>query len=842
MTDSNRNNESKSVANSALLQKYVDRAREKIRILENMIETRSRELYESKNKAEDAYRFLYNVFDAMIDPLVILDVNCKIKEVNLRTEEVLGYKENELTGIDAIKIIDNESFTSLEKLRNLVGRAGTESALLCKNGKRIDVLLSVSTLEDAYGVVTDVVCVAKDISGRKSIEVALQKAYENMESRVAERTAELQKNSEALTVAKNEADAANRAKSMFLANMSHEIRTPMNGVIGAASLMQTTALTDEQLGYVNRIKSSGEALLSLVNDILDLSKIEAGELSLEDVEFDLAELLFSIVDIFAEQANKKGVQLSAHIAPLLPHIAQGDAGRLRQVLINLLGNALKFTTHGSVHLRACAESDQQLYVEVCDTGIGIPVEKQSRLFSPFAQSDNSTARVFGGTGLGLAISKKIVEIMGGSIGVKSQVGSGSQFWFRIPLRPIRYLDVPHFSNRNVLVCSPFEKVAESFTFYCAALGVTAESVPNGSNALSVLSQTPNKFDLVFFDIESWGSSYREIATELAKSKSKKSRVVVLVRDREQASEVDAFARSSGFSIFSIPKLSTFEKVITCFSEGSLSSGTNSQKIVDLSLSEEGLNKNIRILVCEDNPANQEIIQSMLRKIGLSCDIANHGAEGLELFDSKIHHLILMDCQMPVMDGFVATEHLRAKYCKVPIVALTANAMKEDKDRCLKAGMNDYVTKPIRLESLKNLISKWINKETEKNVTDGEVKTSVIDDALVLDAGSLKLIYELQNDDPSFPDKQFGYFIDEASGFLTTFKPLAYENLTKAKALAHRLRSNCHIVGAVPLATALEEFELSVSSENLDAQVKKILDLTASFVKLVENERSVKNVA
>jgi PAS domain S-box-containing protein len=517
-----------------------------------------------------------------------------------------------------------------------------------------------------------------------------------------------------LEAAGRAAEVATRAKSDFLATMSHEIRTPMNGVIGMASLLAETPLSAEQSQYLDTIRSSGEALLTVINDILDFSKIEAGKLEFELVDFGLYDLAEECLDMVGHQARRKGLDLSSSIDDRIPETIGGDPSRLRQILLNLLSNAVKFTEHGSVELslKLLDRSDTQCRIafSVRDTGIGIPVEAQTRLFESFTQADSSTSRRFGGTGLGLSITKKLVEMMGGKIGLNSVVGEGSTFWLTMAfpigvqnsLAEIR----ARLGGKKVLVVddSPTNRIVTRRYLECA--GVLVSEAANGSDTLAALlsaTQEGAPYSLAVLDL--YMPSMNGLALARAIRGQQQSRTLpLLMLGSSREAEIATEARELGVAGFLMKPvrrthlLQAVTRAMDCASGGKAASETPSAQ------------QQARVLLVEDNQVNQKLAFHFLQKLSCRADLAANGFEAIEMCQRQRYDVILMDCQMPEMDGYAATGQIR---CSVgpnrntPIIALTANALTEDRERCLAAGMNDYIAKPIRRDQLAEMLRRWV---------------------------------------------------------------------------------------------------------------------------------------
>jgi PAS domain S-box-containing protein len=768
--------------------------------------------YAIQKALHDQQFYTRSLIESNIDALITTDPSGIITDFNKQMELLTGCSRVELLGTPFKQYFTDESLAEAGIKLVLSKHKVTDYELTvrAKDGCETDVSYNATTLLGRDGTLQGVFAAARDITERKRLDRVLQ-----------------EKNVE-LELARLAAENANLAKSDFLANMSHEIRTPMNAIIGMSYLALKTELTSRQRDYINKIKGSSRHLLGIINDILDLSKIEAGKLSVEHTEFELEKVLENIADLIADKTSSKELELIFDIDKNVPLVLIGDPLRFGQVLINYSNNAVKFTEKGeigiSISLKEETENEVLIYCSVRDTGIGLTEEQIGRLFQNFSQADASTTRKFGGTGLGLVIAKKLAELMGGEVGVKSELGKGSTFWFTARLGKgsgvHRSLSLAgDLQDKRVLVVDDNENARLVLGDLLSHMSFTVDQAESGQAAIAAadFAEAQGKpYDIVFLDWQMPEMDGIETSRRLRKRPQHNipHMIMVTAYGRE---EIIKEAENAGIADVLIKPVTAsvlFDGVVRVLG-GIVDNKRSADKATD-TFEQLSSIKGARILLVEDNDLNQEVGLELLRDAGFLVDLAENGQIALDKIRTVAYDLVLMDMQMPVMDGVMATLEIRKeeRFKDLPVVAMTANSMQSDRDRCMAAGMNDHVAKPIEPEDLWKALLKWI--KPPQPVPHDEPET-VAPHEIILPSGIIGLdikdaLRRVLGKKPLYISMLQKFVAGQKTFASNIFKELESNNWDVAMRLAHTLKGVSGNIGATNLQHLAGELEIAIKEQ------------------------------
>ncbi|WP_319522814.1 response regulator [uncultured Desulfosarcina sp.] len=770
------------------------------------------------------------ILDSMPYAVVMVGTDKRLRYANEVALAMMGYEtQDSVTGC-----VCHDTFCPTEADRcpilNIEGDLDrSERMLRTRDGREIPILKSATRLmlEDEVVVLETFV----DITERKQVERDLKKA-------------------------KIRAEEANAAKSQFLANMSHEIRTPLNGIIGMAELALDTDLSADQRKIAETIEKESNTLLELINSILDYSKIEAGKFQLENIPFDLRELIEDVASSIAIRAKNHGLEFISFVSQDIPGKLLGDPGRLRQVLNNLAGNALKFTEKGEIAIRAHTVEEGSnralIHFEVADTGIGIPVEQQSSIFDSFTQANGSTTRQYGGTGLGTTIAKQLVEMMGGEIGLISTPDDGSTFWFtaefeKAPQRPARAAESATLSGLKVMVVDDMDAPREILVEYLTFHGIEASQCANPIEALARIetaSASPHPFNLLLSDIRMPEMDGFELAAKIRDKDALKDMAIILISGINEIGDGDKCRGIGVDGYLNKPvKLADLTQTIKMVCGVDVTAVSHSRTLVTRDTIAGMKNGQLHVLVVEDYPTNQQVTLNHLHKAGYLADLAENGREAVTAYERNPYDIILMDMNMPVMDGYQAIETIRKMEKapknggtaprRIPILAITANALSGDREKCLSAGADDYLSKPLKKERLLATIAKWTDSPVPEAEDACLEENQDPSDHVADPVNYSRALKAFGNEADVLADVLIGFVSDARQQIEKVRDAVVNGDINIIASEAHSIKGGSSNLTAGPLADAAAALEAAAKSGSLAQTASRIDALEVEVQRMAE---------
>ncbi len=799
---------------------------------------------EIENLTRKAEKWQRTILNNLGDGVYTLDGDGNLTYFNAEAERMLGWKFEEVNGKAIHPIIHHHSADgsplALEdcpialSMREKNTYRSDDEVFFHKDGTLVPVSMVGAPLLDNGELIGSVACF-HDSTSQKII-------------------------AQTLIDAKEAAEQALRIKSDFLSTMSHEIRTPMNGIIGMVDLLLDTPLQDQQIEFAHIIKSSSHLLLTIINDILDFSKIEAGQLHIESIDFSIENVVEGCANIVAPKAYEKSLSLITFIDPQIPERLIGDPMRLRQILLNFLSNAVKFTSKGAVIARAIllnkTDDAVSIRLEVSDDGIGISPEAQQHLFQPFSQADSSTTRKYGGTGLGLSISKHLIELMGGNIGLESKAGEGTIFWIEFPLKIFRQdpiFPVEQSYGKRILVVGENTGNHDFYLSYLSSWGVLINTTDNVDEMLYLLDEAKSihqDYEVLML-VELKSDDLFSMIQAVRSKAGFETLPIITCQDTFDLNFKKQLIEQGANTVLLKPvkKSALFDAIVTIFHTEELA---EIEKLNDplleqsdiLETGDDVVKNELLILLVEDNLVNQQVAKYILKKLGYAVHVVNNGKEALNALEKSSYVLVLMDCQMPIMDGFEATQIIRNREIKavnqtrIPIVAMTANAVQGDKEHCLKAGMDDYVAKPVDIKVLANVLKKWLPDYLNgtESVTDLTFHTN---DSVEFTTENCPIemsrLIDLLDGDKEAIEELLSIFYTSLMPLKAKLATAVNNRTMDVKAVAHEIKGSAYNVGAVVLGKLAQQIESALLDKNwseidtLTAQVQIELDRTRVFI-------------